>query len=420
MSEKTITVVGSAKMLNSFFKYLRYFMEGNPFSTDIGQAQTSAELPSHISSALVPMRRAKLYSTLDTALLTTYYKSNLDIDVSAYFSKIPHIGLYQCESSALLQYFPVIVGSEPFYGALQKFPWYYLDDKCEYTVASEHIDPTASVLEVGCGTGNFAVKYNLRNYTGLELNRGAVAVASAKGLHVLADTIENYAARHAGRHDVVCAFQVMEHVPAPHTFLKACLDVLKDKGKLILSTPSEDAFPRFVPNYVLNMPPHHVTRWTDKSLQSIGDVFALRNVQLIHMPLESVHDDFYCNSLALYQACRERSIRHDLIPLEILPEIQELAGIFLPEVRRTLAQEKKHIMGHDVVSVFTKGSNRQVLPNTDEDNIVRNTGRTQCSKSRSPNDCTHSISRCSNAAGGCSRASKPRLRSEVASGLDQY
>ena len=371
MSEKTITVVGSAKMLNSFFKYLRYFMEGNPFPTDIGQTQTSAELPSYISSALVPMRRAKLLSTLDTKLLTTYYKSKLDIDVSACFSKIPHIGLYQCESSGLLQYFPVIVGSELFYAALQKFPWYYLDCKREFTVAGEYIDPTASVLEIGCGTGNFAVAYNLHNYTGLELNLSAVAAASAKGLHVLADTIENYAARHAGRHDVVCAFQVLEHVSAPQTFLKACLDVLKDGGKLILSTPSEDAFPRFVPNYVLNMPPHHVTRWTDKSLQSIGDVFALQNVQLIHMPLESIHDDHYCNSLALYQACRERSIRHDLIPLEILPEIQELAGTFLPDVRRILAQEKKHIMGHDVVSIFTKGSCRQVFPSTAEDDTVQ-------------------------------------------------
>jgi len=155
----------------------------------------------------------------------------------------------------------------------------------------------ADILEIGCGEGAFKSLINCRTYTGLEFSDRAIKKATAKGLNVLKQTIEEYALLNNERFDIVCCFQVLEHVENPENFIKRSIACLKQGGKFIIAVPSEDSFINQAVNFYLNMPPHHVSRWTDESLKNIAILNNLELSSLIHEPLQSFHKLFYLKTL---------------------------------------------------------------------------------------------------------------------------
>ncbi|WP_236035813.1 class I SAM-dependent methyltransferase [Helicobacter turcicus] len=87
-----------------------------------------------------------------------------------------------------------------------------------------------------------------------------------------------------GQFDRVCSFQVLEHVSNPYSFLNAQIKCLKKGGLLFVAVPSEEGFMRYVSNEILNCPPHHVSRYTDKALHKIAEIFQLEFVEIWHEP----------------------------------------------------------------------------------------------------------------------------------------
>jgi 2-polyprenyl-3-methyl-5-hydroxy-6-metoxy-1,4-benzoquinol methylase len=215
------------------------------------------------------------------------------IDISDELQGIKEIGLYHCNESDLYFFFPSITGSEIFYEHMQKFDWYYLDDKNEYEYASRFIKESDSVVEIGCGKGAFAVKMSAKKYVGLEFSQKAIKTATERGLTVLNESIQDHASKYVEEYDIVCAFQVLEHVANVDSFIQSSLSCLKSTGLLILSVPSFDSFSRFIPNFSLDMPPHHITRWTDKALENLVNYFGLELIQIIHEPLQLAHRQMY-------------------------------------------------------------------------------------------------------------------------------
>lgn len=98
---------------------------------------------------------------------------------------------------------------------------------------------------------------------------------------------------------MVCFFQVLEHVPDPRGFLNDAIKCLKPGGLLIFSVPSEDSFLSFAVNNVLNMPPHHLTRWSDRALRDLTSRFSLSIVSIHHEILADVHLKGYLEACVL-------------------------------------------------------------------------------------------------------------------------
>ena len=249
-----------------------------------------------VLSPLTKSSNVYLVEIIRTDDLVKIYKK-FQLDIKKEFQGIKEIGLYHCHESDLYFFYPSICGSEKFYEHMQSFDWYYLDDKNEYEYASKFIKESDSVLEIGCGKGAFARKISAKKYTGLEFSQKASETATALGLTVLNQSIQVHESNHSEEYDVVCAFQVLEHVSDINSFIKSSIRCLKPNGLLILSVPSFDSFSRYTTNFSLDMPPHHVTRWTDKALSNLVKYFDIELLEIIHEPLQLAHRQMYVQAI---------------------------------------------------------------------------------------------------------------------------
>jgi len=277
------------------------------------------------------------------------------IDVSSEFSGCPELALQLCRDCDCQFFLPELPGSPAFYEQLQKHHWYYPSEKSEFSFASQFIGGLDSVLEIGCGKGAFARHIACREYVGLEYTEASVSTARVNGLTVFRESITEYANRTAASHDVVCFFQVLEHVPNVRSFLSDSLRCLRPGGLLILSVPSADSFLAYSLNNILNMPPHHVTRWSTRALVSLGNCFNLQVVDQQHELLADEHVQNYAETvflLGLSGAYRRLMPLTDLsIGYRLRIRLASmLARLLLPALR----DKSMRPPGHSITFVYRK------------------------------------------------------------------
>lgn len=122
------------------------------------------------------------------------------------------------------------------------------------------LPPGASVLEIGCASGNFLHGLAARNWRlrGVELNDFAAGKARKRGLDVFTGTVE--AARFpAGSFDAVFAFQVVEHLTDPVATFREVNRILAEGGTFVFALPNAGSleFRLFGSNwYALDLPRH--------------------------------------------------------------------------------------------------------------------------------------------------------------------
>lgn len=221
------------------------------------------------------------------------YRRAIGYSVKALFGNRETIALCRCGECDLIYFFPRVSGTQEFYENLQKFDWYYFDEKPEFDFATQFIKNEDDVLEIGAGKGSFAKKIPSNLYTGLEFSQQAIKFAQANNVRLLAQSIEDYSKENKNKYDVVCNFQVLEHVCDVNAFLGSSVACLKPGGLMIISVPSADSFSQYVQNFWLDMPPHHLTRWTDMALTNVASQYGLELRTIHHEKLQDAHREFY-------------------------------------------------------------------------------------------------------------------------------
>jgi len=102
--------------------------------------------------------------------------------------------------------------------------------------------PERSLLDFGCGTGNFLLKAEsvVSRTHGVELENRLTCHYKEKDLIVyrsLSEIPEKF--RHGG-YDIITAFHVLEHIVDPKSILTELSQILTDDGQVIVEVPSSD------------------------------------------------------------------------------------------------------------------------------------------------------------------------------------
>ena len=226
----------------------------------------------------------RVFDTIRTGDIIKLYKDDYDIDVSDYFTGLDAVPIIECVTTGYRFYYPPTTeGSGTFYEHFQKKnidnenwyrKWGY-----DYQFAYDNINKDEKVLDVGCGTGEFLkrIREKTANAYGLELNSVAWEKCKASGLTVYNETIQAHADKNPGAYDVVCIFQVLEHVYDIRGFLDAAIKALKKGGKLVIGVPNNEPYLQGYDKYsTLNLPPHHMGMWNQKALRNIQSHFDIQ------------------------------------------------------------------------------------------------------------------------------------------------
>jgi SAM-dependent methyltransferase len=237
-----------------------------------------------IISPLTGTKEAKLVDTISSKDIIDLYKAQLGMDVANYFKDTPAVNIYQCIETGYKFYYPEsVMGDGKFYEDLQragerKFESYYRKNLFDHQFGASIVGTNDKVLEIGCGTGFFleSLLDKTDQVTGIELNPYAVSVCKEKGLSVFNELIESHSSHKGEYYDVVCSFQVLEHVYDVRNFIEYSVRTLKPGGKLILSVPNnEPYFLRYNKYETLNLPPHHMGLWNKAVFEKLQDQFPL-------------------------------------------------------------------------------------------------------------------------------------------------
>lgn len=231
----------------------------------------------------------------NTSLICEAYNS-MGIDVSRLFQGIEEVELFECRKTGYRFYYPFsTIGDADFYEDLSLKRENYYSTRWEHLKIFPTLNKNQSVLEIGSGFGAFLnlLKSKEIYAEGIELNPEAVNVCKKQGFCIHNELIDVFALKFPEKYDVVCYFQVLEHITDVHEFIKNSLLTLKPNGKLIIGVPNNNPY-LFVndKNHTLNLPPHHAGLWNRRSLKSLEQLFNIKLLSLQYEPLERTYNQF--------------------------------------------------------------------------------------------------------------------------------
>jgi SAM-dependent methyltransferase len=278
------------------------------------------------------------------------YDNDYNIDVREYFKGVDFVKIYKCLDTGYRFYFPFsIVGKSQLYEELQKRSGYY-KLRLEHQVAEAFFKANDSVLEIGCGNGFFLKKLQQQGLscTGLEFNEDAIKDGQDQSIRILKQDIIEHAKTHYGHYDVVCSFQVLEHITEIHDFIRASIESLKTGGKYIIGVPNNNPFLyRYDKYHTLNLPPHHMGLWDKQSLKNLQKYFNIRLDNLLIEPLQIYDYEYYFKIQIQHLKCQSIFIGN-------------IAEMMLLSMRSTKIRLKlqriisRFVQGRNLLAVYTK------------------------------------------------------------------
>ncbi|HEY0579341.1 MAG TPA: class I SAM-dependent methyltransferase [Candidatus Nitrosocosmicus sp.] len=286
----------------------------------------------------------------------------LDFDVNVYDEiKTPVVNKYCCNNCGLIQYDPKNAGGDKFYSRLGEFEWYYLHEgKSEYDFIQKYINENDNLLDVGSGRGVLytRIKKNM-NYTGLELSTKAIELAQSEGINVINEDMLIHAEKNPGKYDIVCLFQVLEHLTELDKFIAAVRKCMKTGGIFCVAVPNNDGFLKDVTNNAFNMPPHHTLLWNRRSLEKLGEIFNLKPVQFYLEDLQDVHKEWYFKNYVSNKVKHIIGKNHKTVDNSFMnSKLNSILSRFGPDntLGKSLRKNvfRKERKGHSIIAVFKK------------------------------------------------------------------
>ncbi len=212
------------------------------------------------------------------------------------------ISEFRCSACDLDFTQPMRAGSPNFYKWVTSEGEGYANGRWEWRVVADILGKqlvhALNGLDVGCGSGNFIALLSEQTAVemmGIDTNHSAVAEARRRGINAAVTDISGVAL--SGKlYDFVCAFHCLEHVESPVSFVGDVRKVLRPGGSFFFSVPITPTAIEFSGLDPRNHAPHHLTRWNQRSLQSLAQSLGFKSRLIFPAQVRSFRLALYATS----------------------------------------------------------------------------------------------------------------------------
>ena len=213
-------------------------------------------------------------------LIELWRDLGFDVAAKAFdcISNATTVDLQKCDSCGFQFFNPSLVGDSRFYDELfsQSPAGYYspMRPEFEWALPIARREGAQRVLDVGCGNGFFLEYFRKAGFEtfGLEYSPSAASAAREKGFVIVEKKLGDCMPEDfGGTFDLICLFQVLEHVPNPVQFIRDAARLVKPGGSLIIAVPTEEGLPsKLAPYEPHRWPPHHLSWWRKKDFATLA------------------------------------------------------------------------------------------------------------------------------------------------------
>lgn len=160
---------------------------------------------------------------------------------------------------------------------------------------SDALVPT--ILDIGCGTGEFLNLFRQNNWNVLGIEPNASARKIAKSKNEIEAFDENYIDKFSNEQfDVITMWHVLEHVPDLHKQLSDIKRIMNKEGVLLVAIPNSDSLDAQIYEHYWAAydVPRHLYHFTKKSIKELFAKFDFEIIEILPMKF----DAFYISMLS--------------------------------------------------------------------------------------------------------------------------
>ena len=216
------------------------------------------------------------------------YESELDMLITYPAPAISDLGTYY-ESE---DYISHTDSNQSFFDTIYQFVKTYTISK-KVKMLRGFCDPKESeksILDIGCGTGDFMVACKKRGFQvcGIEPSKKAKEIVTSK---IEAELFDDISDLNSQNYDVITMWHVLEHVPNLKEYISKLKTLLKPNGTLIIAVPnfkSYDAkyYKEFWAAYDV---PRHLSHFSKKTISKLFLKEQMEVVKTIPMKFDSYY-----------------------------------------------------------------------------------------------------------------------------------
>lgn len=269
------------------------------------------------------------------------------IEIDRYLPDTPFL-LKKCLKCSLQFFEPQIPGDNNFYNVFEKDKIHkdYYQLNWDHKVISKYIlnNKLKSILDYGCGNGRFLKSLPEKIIkTGIDFNAKNEEKENLKFIksNLLDFKTEN-------KFEGVVCIQVLKHLPSPREYLEKMISFLEIGGYLFLAVPNREGILKEIENNgkCLDFPPHHLTRWSKRVLEKIGEIYNLKTIKTLEEPLSFAHFKWSMEvPISVHypgKSLKNRILRRILF----LKQKKKLRSLY--------PKFKEKIKGHSILAIFQK------------------------------------------------------------------
>jgi 2-polyprenyl-3-methyl-5-hydroxy-6-metoxy-1,4-benzoquinol methylase len=186
----------------------------------------------------------------------------------------------QCSQRGFCFSYPYVAGDERFYSLAyvrSGYPKWKWEFQITYDLLRRNLRSNGKLIEIGAGNGAFISKIAKEvlakeNIFCTEFSEYGRHQIENWGIKCVPKDIRELSGQEYEKcADVICLFQVLEHMDGLHVLFEKLNWLLKPGGSIFIAVPNQNMIEfNELNGALLDMPPNHVGRWKRRCFEIIG------------------------------------------------------------------------------------------------------------------------------------------------------